>query len=52
MDYRELLKKYMTHVRSNEGTDFTRWLEEDEYPKFSNEEIAELQQLSQESKNV
>lgn len=46
MDYRDLLKRYMTHVGYMEGTDFVISL-----PSylFTPEEIAELNALSDES---
>ena len=42
MDYKFLLQKYMDHVESCEGTDFTNSCDE---PDFSKHEIEELNRL-------
>lgn len=46
MDYRELLKKYMAHVFTNEGTTFMG--DAHTYGGFTEEELAELRKLDKE----
>lgn len=46
LDYKELLKKYMRHVRDCEGVDFTYGLDEED--GFTPEDIYLLQDMSEE----
>lgn len=48
VDYRELLKKYMKLVRSNEWTDFTAGLVPDE--EFDGYDVGVLQSISNQLK--
>jgi hypothetical protein len=50
MDYRELLKLYMQHVKIEEGLDFTEFHLPSRDIDFTPEQIEELKQISDENR--